>query len=148
MNLFFDTSALVKLFHQEEGSEIVTKLITLQENEIWVLELVRVEFISALFRRFRNQEIAEQNLNTAITGFEEQLDLFNIEPLGHAIIKEAETLIKKYGKIYGIRALDALQLGAFILISEKDWGFVSADDKLCEIVEILGFKIINPLTAH
>lgn len=28
MNLFFDTSALVKFFHEEEGSEIVTKLIT------------------------------------------------------------------------------------------------------------------------
>ncbi len=28
MNLFFDTSALVKFFHDEEGSETVTKLIT------------------------------------------------------------------------------------------------------------------------
>ena len=27
MNLFFDTSALVKFFHEEEGTEIVTKLV-------------------------------------------------------------------------------------------------------------------------
>ena len=47
MNLFFDTSALVKLFRKEEGSEVVTKLITAQENEVWILELVRIEFFSA-----------------------------------------------------------------------------------------------------
>ena len=50
MNLFFDTSALVKSFHEEEGSEVITQLLTSQGNEIWISELVRLEFMSALFR--------------------------------------------------------------------------------------------------
>ncbi|MDX1957941.1 MAG: hypothetical protein SFU98_05180 [Leptospiraceae bacterium] len=33
MNLFFDTSALVKYFHEEEGTDIVTSLIK-NENKI------------------------------------------------------------------------------------------------------------------
>ena len=57
MNLFFDTSALVKFFHKEEGSEAVTNLITSKENEIWLLELSRLEFISALFRKLRKGEL-------------------------------------------------------------------------------------------
>ncbi len=36
MNLFFDTSALVKFFHEEEGTDIITDLILEQNNEIWI----------------------------------------------------------------------------------------------------------------
>jgi len=59
MILFFDTSALVKFFHNEDGTEAVTDLLNSQENKIWISELVKLEFISALHRRFRNKEIDE-----------------------------------------------------------------------------------------
>jgi hypothetical protein len=80
-----------------------------------------------------------------MAGFQEQLVLFNVEPLGQAILKEAEYLLKAYGKTRRVRALDALQLGTFNLISEKGWVFVAADHFLCEIVKDIGFEIINPL---
>ena len=59
MNLLFDTSALVKFFHEEEGTETVTDLILDRNNEVWILELARLEFFSAVFRRFRNKELDE-----------------------------------------------------------------------------------------
>jgi hypothetical protein len=37
-----------------------------------------------------------------------------------AIIKEAESLLKKYGKTQGHRILDALYLRAFSLIAEEE----------------------------
>jgi hypothetical protein len=80
-------------------------------------------------------------------GFEEQLATFNVEPLGQAILREAEYLLKVYGKTRRVRALDALQLGTFNLISEKGWFFVAADDFLCEIVKEIGFETINPLSS-
>ncbi len=98
MNLFFDTSALVKYFHEEEGTELVTRLINSEENEVWVLDLFRLEFISALYRRFRNKEINEMVLSEAIIGFEETITCFNIEPMGRTIIQEAEVLVKEYCK--------------------------------------------------
>lgn len=55
MNFFFDTSARVKYFHEEEGTKLVTKRINSKDNEIWVLDLFRLEFIAALYRRFRNK---------------------------------------------------------------------------------------------
>ncbi len=118
MNFFFDTSAFVKFFHEEEGTDIVTELILEQNNEVWISELGRLEFISAVFRRFRNKELDEEQLNTAVDSFEDQIAGFNIEPLGHAVLEEAELFIKKYGRTYGLKALDALHLGAFIFISE------------------------------
>lgn len=145
MILFFDTSALVKFFHEEKGSQVVTDFIISKDNEIWISELAKVEFLSALFRRQRNKEINDEQLEQAIAGFEEQLSSFNVEPLAQAILKEAGFLLKKYGKTKRLRTLDALQLGTFSLISEKGWFFVSTDDVLCEMAKDIGFETINPL---
>ncbi len=148
MNLFFDTSALVKFFHEEEGTDIVTKLILDQNNKVWISELGRLEFISAVFRRFRTKELDKERLNTAVNSFEEQIAEYNIEPLGHAVLVEAELLIKNHGRTYGLKTLDALHLGSFSLISEKDWSFVVADDNLCRVAEAIGFSTINPLKEN
>jgi uncharacterized protein len=145
MILFFDTSALVKVFHQEKGSEVVTSLIKAKENEAWISELARIEFMSALFRRLRNREINDERLNEAVIGFEELLYFFNVEPLGEAILREAELLLKKYGKRKRLRSLDAPQMGTFSLISERGWYLVAADDILCEIAKDMGFAALNPL---
>src|SRR5208283_3083739 len=131
MKLFFDTSALIKYFHQEIGSKKIEELMTSVDNEIWISELAIIEFKSTLFRLFRNKEIREEDLRIAIEGFDEYIKSLNIGPLRRAIIIEAELLIKNYGKIYGIRTLDALQLGTFNLIADKQWGFVCTDTKLC-----------------
>jgi predicted nucleic acid-binding protein len=43
VTFYFDTSALVKLFHEEEGSQTVTRIINSNDNEIWISELARIE---------------------------------------------------------------------------------------------------------
>jgi len=145
LNLFLDTSALVKFFHEEKGSQKVIELLSARENEIWVLELVKIEFTSALYRRYRNKEVQENELDEAIYHFEEELNSFHVEPLGQTILKEAENLIKCFGKTHGLRTLDALHLGAFHLISENDWYFVASDESLCQLVQNMNFHCINPL---
>jgi uncharacterized protein len=145
MNLFFDTSALIKFFHEEKGSNVVTELIIAENNTIWILELAKLEFISALYRRYRNKEINDFQLTEAINGFEEEISTYNIELLRGPILSEAKDLIKQYGKTDGLRTLDALHLGAFSLISEKQWIFVAADKTLCKLAQKIGFKIINPV---
>lgn len=102
MIIFFDTSALVKLFHAEPGSGVVTELATSPKNEIWVSELTRIEFHSALFRRYRNGEIDDDRIKESFLGFEEQYSSFKVEPVGHAVIKEAESLMKSFGKAMGL----------------------------------------------
>jgi predicted nucleic acid-binding protein len=41
--VFFDTSALVKFFRREEGTDVVSSLITDPENRVWVSELAKLE---------------------------------------------------------------------------------------------------------
>ena len=145
MNLFFDTSALVKFFHEEEGTEAVTDLILDVNNQIWISGLARLEFLSTVFRRFRNKELDEERLNTAVHSFENQVDRFNIEPLGHAVLEEATFLLKNHGRRHGLKALDALHLGTYSLISEDDWAFVASDENLCGVAKLIGYNAINPL---
>ncbi len=144
MNLFFDTSALIKFFHTEEGTDIVTDLIESEENTIYISEVAKIEFYCALYRRFRNNEINKENLERAIKGFEIQIKDFNIEPLGSTVISEAENLIKRFGCDHGLRTLDAVHLATFNLISDVDWYFVSTDNTLYDVVIAAGLKAMNP----
>lgn len=145
MNLFFDTSALIKFFHEEEGTETVTGIITDDENKVFVSELTRIEFLSALHRRYRNKELNEHSLADAIRGFNEEYIHFHVEPLGSAIVHEAENLVKDYGKTHGLRTLDALHLATFILIKEDDWFFVACDDNLINTAKANGAAVFNPV---
>lgn len=144
MKLFFDTSALVKYFHEEEGTASVTAMIESGGSEIWVSELCRLEFISALFRRARAGEINEAQLKDALSDFDETVTSFNCEPVSHATLVEAESLLRNYGRTIGLRTLDALQAASFSLLAESDWVFVSSDRNLCQIVKLMGFECVNP----
>ncbi len=70
MNLFFDTSALVKYFHPEAGTDKVVELIDNPKNKIWVSDLARIEFISALHRKLRRGDIDNTQLQETLSSFD------------------------------------------------------------------------------
>lgn len=144
MKFFFDTSALVKFFYVESGTELVTQIMEHSLAEIWISDLARLEFTTALYRRYRNKSLDEIKLHTATTYFDKQLISFNIEPLNQLVIDEAGQLLKKYGKEYGLRTLDAFHLGTYSLISEEGWCFVTSDTVLADVAKLAGFLSLNP----
>ena len=88
MNCYFDTSALAKLFlENEDGSETVTKLVNNSANIVWVLELARIEFHSAVYRRYRTGELNDAMLQIVLGGFDEQFRMFRIEPMTSVLVK-------------------------------------------------------------
>lgn len=145
MTYFFDTSALVKIFSNEPGSAKVKEFVINPKAECWISDLAFVELYSALFRKFRNNEITQQQLEVAASGIKEQLNTFIIFPLEKSIIEESINLIKEYGKVYGLRTLDALHISSWILCSNKDWFFVSADETQLKVVDKINGKTINPI---
>jgi predicted nucleic acid-binding protein len=148
MNVFFDTSALVKYFREEEGTRQVTALIQNPQNTLWIMELARIEFISALFRHYRTGGLSKAQLAIALEGFDQEYPRFQVEPLGRVLASEAERLVRKYGQTEGLRTLDALHLAAFTLIAEQDWLFVAADNTLCHVVRKENHRAYHPLTDH
>ncbi len=78
MNLFFDTSALVKIFHDEKCSQEIQNVYNDENNISYILDIAHIEYYSALYRRFRNKEISKNQLQIALTGFDKELGNFQI----------------------------------------------------------------------
>jgi uncharacterized protein len=148
MKVFFDTSALVKYFHEEEGTDSVTPLIENIENDVWISELAFVEFVSALHKKYRTGVLGKREIALALDGFTETCAVFSVEPLGQSVTQEAVILLNQYGPTNNLRTLDALQLAAFSLIAETNSIFVSADINLCAVASLAGYTVINPSEKH
>jgi len=139
---YFDTSALVKLFSNESGSKQVKELIVNDSNETVLLELAEVEILSAVYRKFRNNEIPEVNIIPIQEAIKEQFGIFTIIPLGSDIIEESKRLIEVYGKDFGLRTLDALHVAGWNMVTEPGWVFVSSDLNQIRVVEKQGQSVL------
>lgn len=61
MNLFLDTSSIIKLYHPEQGTEELSAFIRENRiNKIFVSQLCRPEFYSAISKKTRTQELTEE----------------------------------------------------------------------------------------
>lgn len=145
MIIFYDTSALVKFFHEEMGTDIVTEQINNQENKIYISELSGLEFVSALYRRYRRGELDNELLNNALDAFADECNNFHVEPVNFLTIAEAKKLLLQYGKHHGLRTLDAIQLATFSLLRGENWLFVACDDVLLAVATAMDAQTINPL---
>ena len=133
----------MKLFSVEPGTEEVEKIINEANNEIWLLELAETELLSAVYRKLRNNEIARQKINQIREEITLQMKWFNMIPLNSEILREANRLVAEYGLDFGIRTLDALHIGGWLTIADKDWLFVSSDKVQAELVENIGFRVLT-----
>lgn len=148
MNLFFDSSALVKYFQPEEGTDVVISLISDSQNTIWLSDLARLEFISAIHRRFRMEEINATELENVSADFIEALSDFKLKKIGNAVLEESEALIKNLGKTMGLRTLDAIHLATFNLFNQlAEIIFVACDEILLRAAQSLDAKVINPVSG-
>jgi len=142
MRAFFDTSSILKLYNEEEGS---VELETYFNNNIDIVvlsELADLEFRSALWRKVRMEEIDEAIAINVISCFENDYDNFVWIKLQSDIMKSASTLLMKYGT-KGLRTLDAIQLACAITLRNDECIFFTNDNILKDIFNEEGLKVIN-----
>ena len=143
---FFDTSALVKLYIQEAGSDRVSDLVRDPERDQFaVLEVSRVEFHSAVRRRERQGDISSAAADSVLTQLDSDLQsLFVVQPLTAAVVEEAVAIIGRHP----LRAYDALQLAGCTafnsVMGAQGFSFVCADDELLNAAMAEGVGVINP----
>lgn len=134
MNLFFDSSALVKRYLEEDGSERVENLC-LKSSQIIVSITCLPEIISALNRRKREGVISLQQYalikQRALMEFEDYLST----PLTDEIITVTVGILEKFT----LRAMDAIHLACAMNVSPTL--FVSADVRQLQAARKLKLKI-------
>ncbi len=140
MNLFLDTSVLVKLYFREEGTEELDKY--LNDNKvkaIYLSEITKIEFSSAIWKKVRTKELDENDAKVLQNGFKSDYDKYRFIAINKNIVDTANDLIVKYGSM-GLRTLDAIQLSCVISEKEHISHAKSADRKLEEMFRLEGIN--------
>ena len=132
-----DTSAFVKRYHPEVGTDKVLALFDNPQNHIFVSRLTLVEARSAFAVKVRTGHIVEAT--AAALWIQSLADLasgtFEVLPITDAHYALAEEFIGRHGFRYRLRTLDALQLAVAVDRSKYAAidGFVLADQVLSEV---------------
>ena len=139
---FWDSSAIIPLMIVEAGSARVRNWFD-SDSEIIVWSLTRVELLSAIARRRREDSrsaamltVARRNILRAWDGWSE---ITTVE----LVRRHAERLVESYP----LRAADALQLGAALIAAEGDptnLELVTLDRSLADAAEREGFAVLGP----
>ena len=147
MNLFVDTSALVKLYHHEAGTENFTNLLNQYAHDlvITIADLTRIEFHSAFMKRVRTKEIALDTIRKICEAFHKDLEMFNVVEIDTVVKSFAIQLLDSIAYQINLRTLDAIQLATAIIshqVFAVDY-FVVSDKSLLNAAKYY-FSTFNP----
>jgi predicted nucleic acid-binding protein len=147
MNLFLDTSAVAKIYHQEKGTEKFSKYLADISEELILTtsDITKIELHSTLLKKYREKQINDKNLAEVFRLIDIDFQKLNIITVDRFIKNIALTMLDSLGLKYSLRTLDSLQLSSAIFsnnYSRIDY-FVSSDNKLLNIVKEF-FQILNP----
>ena len=146
MELFYlDTSALIKRYIEEEGTERVLDLTADSTGvQIIILDITPLEARSALRRRQREGDISDSDVYGILDQIEADVSSsFLVQPSTSAVIEEGTRLIDRHA----LRAYDALQMAGCLVTREQVPGpltFVCADVRLCAAATQEGLVVLDP----
>jgi predicted nucleic acid-binding protein len=143
---YLDTSALVKLYVREPGTDKMLHLASREHNHrLAILIIAEVEFRSAVRRRKRSADLESSTANELIRRFENHLETrFLRQALSKPVLDTAKALIHDYA----LRAYDAVQLvGCLVLRMAEptaEPAFVCSDRELLETAILLKLSTLDP----
>ena len=142
--LYLDTSALVKLYLDEPGSERMEELASEDSgNSVAVCSITQVEFHAAIRRR-RTGELDNEEVELAIELFSTRLRTdFMRRPVDDRTLDLASALTSRHP----LRGYDAARLAACLDLARAERDpptFVCADRTLLTAAEAEGLPVLNP----
>jgi predicted nucleic acid-binding protein len=144
---FLESTAFVKLFVQEPGTDALIRLMeTVEDNRKLIAASAPLEVYSAIRRRARAGAISAEDAISALDILRVEAARMVQEPLNPAVLEAARQLVDRTE----LRWPDAIQVGAAIVAREMFQGteiiFVSASQNLLDAAKSEGFNVLNPLT--
>ena len=142
---FFDTSALVKLYVREPGTDRLLSLVSQKaENRFLVLTLSAVEARSAIRRRQRAGDVDRNAADHIIRSLQFHLEtLFVRQVINDLVIDAASEMVDRYA----LRAYDAIQLAGCLIAGASDPEgliFVTSDHQLLEAARSERIGVLDP----
>ena len=127
MKIFLDTSSLFKLYHREADTAVIELIFsTVKITEIFLSEISKIEFTSAIWKKVRTKEITRSEAQTTLDLFESDFGKYTFIATDSIIIEKARILTSKYG-MQGLRTLDSIQLSTSASLFKNADIFITAD---------------------
>jgi predicted nucleic acid-binding protein len=145
---FLDSTAFLKLFVQEAGTDSIIRLMeTTEDNRKLISAGTPLEVYSLLKRRERAGSISAQDSEAARNILRIETARMVQQPLNPAVLESARQLLDRHE----IRSAEALQLGAASVAREMFHGmevtFVSADRRMLDAARAEHFPTLDPAHA-
>ncbi len=142
---FLDSTAFVKLFVQEAGTDQIIRLMeATEDNRKLISAGTPLEVYAALKRRERDGGISAADSEAARSILRVEAARMVQQPLNPAVLEAARQLLDRHE----LRSPDALQLGAAVVAREMFQGmditFVSANQRLLDAARAEHFETLNP----
>ena len=148
MKTFADSSALVKLYADEEGHDMVRQL-----DVLVVSHLARVEVPAALWRKQRMGELTAEDAQVLTAEFEADWFGTGKEPPRFAAVVVTSGLLDQAAQLcasHGLRAYDAVQLSCAVAARTADEScrsLAAFDQSLRAAAAAEGFELVPASAA-
>lgn len=140
MKVYLDTSALLKLYHEEENSDSVFSLVQGDVEAIMLSEIAVLEFRSALWKKVRMKELTEKVAAGVIACFGTDIEKYEWVSIDSEIVASAAEMLMRYGA-EGLRTLDSIQLASALMLKGESCIFVTADSLLRGFMKAEGLSV-------
>ena len=142
---FLDSTAFIKLFVQEAGTEAIIKLMeATEDNRKLISASTPLEVYAALKRRERTGGLAAEDSEAARNILRVEAARMVQQPLNPAVLEAARRALDRHE----LNATEALQLGSAQVAREMFQGmtivFVASDGRLLEAAKAEKFEVLNP----
>lgn len=135
---YFDSSALAKRYVEEPQTEAVRRLLA--ECTPAASRLSQVEITSALIRRWRDGDLAEEDRDRALDAVREDFSALTVVELVPEVVALAGRLLLRHR----LRAGDAIQLASCLFLRRRVGravDLVAFDDRLGEAAGSEGLSV-------
>lgn len=145
MSVFADSSALVKLYADEPGHELVRDI-----EVIIVSQLARVEVPAAIWRKRRVGDIGADQARLLCEDFEADFFGGDGDSPRFASVVATSTVLDRAARlcaVHGLRAYDAVQLGTALVVGEvvpTCRTLAAFDDSLRQAAAAEGLAVLPP----
>lgn len=140
MICYLDTSALVKLYVQEPGSEIVRKLVD-EASVVATSKVAYPEARAALARGFRDGLLEEKDYHQVVAALQNDWPSYLALELSDSLVWLAGELAEKYR----LRSFDSIHLAAAVSLKTRlKSPLVAAcfDDRLWEALCVVELEVV------
>lgn len=146
--LFWDASALVKVYAKEDGTPNVESAFALRGAQIVVTDFVALESVATIGKKRRSGVIDRARYRTALNEFYRDYQrMFDILPVEGSVRSEAMRLAEKH-HLAAVGAMDLLHVAsacyAATLWRPDPLVLIASDQPLLDVARAEGLSVYNP----